>query len=141
MIQNSTKKRTILLVIAITAVGVVVTLSRGQATPSYHGKGLSYWLANAQDQDALEKALGHMGTNAIPALLRRLEAPENGFREYLVRLLNEQPVKVLRLKSARASHFEALAGICALRSNAAPAIPALSNMLHRGQARIDVSMC
>src|SRR5690242_12224993 len=70
--------------------------------PSYDGKTLSYWLAqyegigsagaDTKEPKAIEsrEAIRHIGTNALPTLLRMLRAKDSRVKLVLVNLIERQ---------------------------------------------------
>jgi hypothetical protein len=111
--------------------------------PVYHGKKLSAWL----EQDAFnylidykqpppgyeaeaanrnrareeaEVAIRHIGTNALPYLLKMVAVKDSALKEKLYTLLSKQSVVPIHLRCARDYHWMAEAGFGALGSEATP---------------------
>ena len=107
--------------------------------PSYQGKKLSRWLDelpdlvhsefNADAQIPAKEALQHMGTNAIPFLLNRIQAQDSGLKLKAIVWAERHDVSALRLKRAEFRREEAAKGFRLLGPKAMPAIPALVKLL------------
>lgn len=93
--------------------------------PSYQGKSLGEWLKMRRGYDlstnAVE-AVRNMGTNAIPALLARLDYKDPVFDLYSFDV-----------------SMVAVSGLIALREQAKPALPALTTLM--GSDDRDLAMC
>ena len=132
------KRRRILLLLAlaVVAAGMFLLWSRGPKEPAYQGKRLSQWIeeasrsgSNSNEQAAARKAIGTLGTNALPWLMSEFKRPppklRNKFYGWVARntrwdFRSRRDEQRIRL----ASH-----GIYLLGSNAAPALPMLSTYL------------
>jgi hypothetical protein len=106
--------------------------------PIHEGKPLTAWLLKFSDtQERLDenetKALNtvrEMGTNALPALMRMLQARDSEFKDRMRNILQRQKVVRIRLAPpATLQHGLAYRGIRALGPAAAPAIPLLEEKM------------
>ncbi|HYG36690.1 MAG TPA: HEAT repeat domain-containing protein [Clostridia bacterium] len=118
--------------------------------PAYQGKSLIIWLkefeearyngptsryhlspAEFQGQfvEPTQKAVRHMGTNALPQLLNLLQARESFLHNRTIALLNKVPALRWRPLSQQQRQSMALAGFSALGTNAQAAVPALIALL------------
>src|SRR5438094_1631104 len=107
--------------------------------PSYQGKKLSRWLDelpdlvhsefNADAQIPAKEALQHMGTNAIPFLLERIQAKDSALKRKLIEWAERHDVSALRFKRAELRREEAAVGLRLLGSRALPAVPVLVSLL------------
>ncbi len=87
-----------------------------ESEPVYHGRSLSEWLSYTNESEVPEdtkKAVQAMGTNAIPALLARLE-----YRDPEFDLDDDE------------ENIKAIAGFYALGETAAPALPRLDQLIN-----------
>jgi hypothetical protein len=125
------------ILLGLAIVGLIMAF-RAPSEPIHEGKPLSAWLLKFSDtQERLDenetKALHTvraMGTNALPALMRMLQARDSKFKDRTRNLLQRQ--KLIRIPlSFPASFQRALAyrGLWALGPAAAPAIPLLEEKL------------
>jgi HEAT repeats len=91
--------------------------------PSYKGKPLSEWLEEAEGTNSMEAedALQHIGTNAIPSLLRMLQANDSPFKLKCIALLGRQNLINIEISNAKDKNLEASVGFKSLGSNAAGA--------------------
>ncbi|MDB6065659.1 MAG: repeat-containing protein [Pedosphaera sp.] len=140
------KRARIVLALAVVAfVGGVVWLELQPKEPVYERKGLSEWLEDYINlpPDELEKAnqaVRHIGTNAVPTLLRYLQAKDSPLTDRLFALAQKQHfIKVYHI-SARERQFEGALGFRGLGAKAKDAIPLLRKLYEdatpEGRARI-----
>jgi hypothetical protein len=133
----------------LAALGVVGLLALGtwQAFPPreplYEGKPLRYWLAS-EDREKATGAMEHFGTNAIPQLLKMIQAKDGPAMEALVNSVGRLARRLNYYHSipigAETTQERGCSGFSILGSNATPAIPALSNLLARGETRLNASI-
>ncbi len=100
--------------------------------PSWHGKGLSQWLAELDrdhDAEAVE-AIQRIGTNSLPVLLEMLQAKDSLFATKLMELNSKQSIVRFPVKRAYDRRTLAAAGLAILGPAAKPAVPALSQALN-----------
>jgi len=139
-------KRVALILAVCVVVGIVVAVFwPGEKEPEYQGKKLSEWLAEGpitadQHSAAQEKAMDavrHMGTNALPYLLRwmRYERPpwRNRLYAFLIRFPNKGPLTVAGRPDVLATcapyGFKSLGA-----EAAAPAVPDLERLMNDRKA-------
>lgn len=106
--------------------------------PKYQGKSLSQWvdgyvqsLRDGETTKQTDEAVRYFGTNAIPTLLRKLQAKESPFTEKLVALAQKQ--KLIKVPYVRASNrnFGAYLGFMALGPEAKNAVPTLIELFDK----------
>jgi hypothetical protein len=135
--------------LAVAATAVIALLTR-EREPSYHGKPLAFWIAQFCPQnppshleEEAEEAVRHIGTNAIPYLLRWMRYEEPSTRPFpkvvvdtimshLPRSLGDHiPNTVQRWLAGWDNRMAggAPAGFAILGMAAAPAIPDLKELL------------
>ncbi|MDB6068146.1 MAG: lyase HEAT-like repeat proteinHEAT repeat protein [Pedosphaera sp.] len=141
-VQNAgVRKRTrflfvVLLVAVVGGIGWVVWRPR---EPVYQGKTLSEWLerydrimTNGQnslgEQKAIDDAVRHFGTNALPTLLRGLRAKESPLAKKFFALVKRQHVLKIEHVPAWVRQVEAAAGFEALGAKGKDAVPELLAM-------------
>jgi HEAT repeat protein len=139
-----TKRLRIALAILIVAmVGGVGWLVLRPGEPVYKGESYSMWLdeyaASAGHLSEAEVAIRHIGTNAIPQLLKLLAAKDSQFEEYVIELARRQTWISIRLPEAWRDTDRAFWGFKVLGADAKPAVPGLVALLD-GKDR-DVRMC
>ncbi len=143
---NVSKKRGIMLAAVLAAVlgGLLWhVLSTVEPEPVYQGKRLSAWLEDyvpvvyptsmptAADKAAIlrpwaaDNAVRHIGTNAIPTLLRLLRARDSTFRLKLIALTQKQHFIKIHFVPASERNRQAGRAFLALGSTAKDALPAL----------------
>jgi len=120
--------------------------ARRQLGPVYLGKALSQWLEEVPDnwgspldrvdpeeKPAAAKAVRAMGTNALPALIKMMEARDWPPKQRLLYwAANLRLIDLMRHTTpAKRQNVRALFGFCALGTNANPAVPALTDLLLR----------
>jgi len=133
--------------------GAIIWLAIPRNEPVYQGKRLSAWLyqsvanetihyqnppPNHQSEEAsraranadAETAIKHIGTNALPYLLKMAAVKDSPLKERLISLWYKQSLVSLPFRSAGDFHRMAIAGFASLRSDAAPAVPGLIKLLY-----------
>jgi len=137
------KRRILLAVLVIALAGGVTWLLWPAPEPVYGGKPLSYWLEGFDARDSYltysssnavptragaNDALLQMGTNAIPFLLRMLQAPNPSFKDRLWLFAQKQHfVKIpYAPKHLNGNAYHAF---CFLGPKACSAVPQLIEML------------
>src|SRR5260370_5778745 len=129
------KKRGILLAVLFVALlgGLVWMLSR-PTEPAYQGKPLSAWLyefnglAGATNQAALV-AFREMGSNAVPMLLKIIEADDSPFQGMMSELNRIQSLVHFPPGVTLHQRWGAAWALYAMGANAKPAFPAITNQL------------
>jgi HEAT repeat protein len=141
----------------ISAIVLLITFVAGlswEATrsrePAYQGKTLSTWLRRFEeakvnqfhDKVQFEKLVGptqnavrQMGTNALPTLLRMLQARDSGIMSLAFQLLDKRHYRWLPASEIVRREM-ALDGFDALGTNAAPAVPALVVLLNHTNCQV-----
>jgi tetratricopeptide (TPR) repeat protein len=120
------------------AVGGVMWLALPPREPSYQGKTLSEWLSpyividyapgeepTKAQEDQCRDAIRHMGTNAIPLLLRMLKAKDSPAKIKIAELLDRQDFIRIPFSSADYQNRKAEIGFNLLGDIATNAAPAL----------------
>jgi hypothetical protein len=127
---------------------IAIAVWPGEKEPEYQGKTLSEWLytgwnspeASPRQAEAAD-AVRHIGTNALPYLLRAVAYETPPSRKGIYRLMRRVPRAVwdafgwdeaIRMGSYRAS--SAMFGFRVLGDKASPAVPSLSQLM-RGTNR------
>src|SRR4051812_25450889 len=86
------KQRVFLILLGIVIAGVIVVLARRDREPEYGGKRLSEYLSglsgNAAEKKRADEAIGQIGTNAIPYLLKWMQYETPAWKTQLYRALN-----------------------------------------------------
>jgi HEAT repeat protein len=101
----------------------------------YQGRSLSAWLEDASDSiDAADQrqaadAIRAMGTNALPSLIRMLRSKDSQLKLAFLKLAGKQRWIEFHAELASDVHVRAAYGCSILRSEASPAIPALTALL------------
>ena len=127
--------------------GAIVFRAWSHAEPSYQGRPLSAWL---REYDKFEDAayvhaappkpwpydaVRHIGTNAIPWLLKSLRQRDSRLKIEVMRLVKLQSVLKLHFTPARVRRDRAAQAFGTLGLTAKPAIPALIELLGEPDAR------
>src|SRR5260221_3658362 len=135
--MNMANKRRILLVtLLIAVVGFAAWLLLSQpGEPVYQGKPLSDWCyqyaansftfmnPNEELKKQAEIAIQTIGTNAIPTLLRMLNAKDSKFKLMLMQLSRKQHVIKINWVKAELRHYRARGGFSVLGSDGKYVIP------------------
>jgi len=110
-----------------------------QSEPRFQNKPLSYWLRGFEG-DSMEtrlqstEAVRHIGTNALPLVLKKLahkpSIHESRWRRSLREWLSNQSIVKATLSRPGAERREALAALDALGADAKGAISAVEKLLH-----------
>lgn len=144
------------LVALCVAVGGFAWICLSSHGPAYHGKPLSVWMdewnhyllakPNSPDWTRREQAraaIGHIGTDALPTLLRLAGAQDSALKTKFIKLANKQHFMRLRLHPAHYYHARATYGFSALGPAAKPAVPALTTLLRSKdpQVRASAAQC
>jgi HEAT repeat protein len=109
-----------------------------QPEPSYQGRGLSAWLKDYEELSDEEprdpdipvggradEALQHIGTNAIPTLLRMLYTREGDWEWRMKRLVEKQQLVKIHVATQWECSHAALYAFAALGSQGKGAVPAI----------------
>jgi hypothetical protein len=94
--------------------------------PMYEGKPLSYWVGDfGPPLQEIELAIRHAGTNAVPLLLRLMQARDVKLKRKLMEFLEGQELIRAHYVTAETRHNQAVIGFRTLRAGARSAIPEL----------------
>jgi HEAT repeat protein len=125
-------------VLLVVLAGVVAWQVLRLQEPVYQGKGLSFWLESGYEAASwgrqgecqlAEQAIRHMGTNALPILIKRLRAHETPLKRLLMTWANKQKRVRLHFKSADQRRYEAVRGYEALGPLASAQVMGLCDIL------------
>src|SRR5438309_2037586 len=103
--------------------------------PSFHGRNLGEWLTdleNARDDQEAEpvaRAVRHIGTNAIPVLLRMIDQEDSALKKKFLMLAQSQRFLKIRFTDATGQHVRAMLGFAALGPAAKSAVPNLEQFM------------
>jgi hypothetical protein len=110
-------------VVLLTVAGIIAGLIWFANTrdPVYQGKPLSAWLEAYNDnpppsatRHEADEALRHLGTNALPALLRRMRAKDTAFKNRWFALVQKQHLIRISHTTAMELHLQSYGGFTAL---------------------------
>jgi HEAT repeat protein len=139
------KRRIILVSLSIAVAGglawLMIALLWNQREPSYEGRTLSKWLEiwgpirkNLTTQDASDcaNAVRHIGSNAVPFLVRMLSTPDSPRKQWLVDFVAKQ--NIVRINYVKPSDIRARGqmGLFMLGPQAKSAVPELIRMYDSG---------
>src|SRR5438094_118239 len=107
----------------------VIYLTRPRE-PVYDGQPVSYWvrgLASIQvtQSAASNKAFQHIGTNALPVLIKMIRAKDSKVKLWLRNLYYKQSLMHHHFTLAEEDRIPAVLGFSGLGALAKPAVPAL----------------
>jgi len=104
----------------------------GVREPCYNGRPLSYWLAQFGKNDQADAALLSLGTNCVPALLRKIQARDSRWKVKLIELADSQTIVRIEWRTALDEHMLAHDAFWHLRDRAQSAVEPLANMYLQG---------
>jgi len=120
-------------------VWVCFILRQDSRRPVYHGKTLTLWLqtytsANrgAPEWKEADEAVRHIGTNALPVLLRLISAKDSALELRLVALARKQRLIKIHFVPAAQRNIQASRAFIVLGDTAKGAVPALVKMFDEG---------
>jgi hypothetical protein len=133
----------------------VACLGLATSEPSYRWRSLSEWVdinyqchlagptrrLQEEDQDRAEEAIRHIGTNALPTLLKMADHRTSALRPAVV-WLSQRGIPAWRLFPSSAwldedsVHLSAYTAFRVLGPAAKPAAPALTALLHSGDTNV-----
>ncbi|MDB6063830.1 MAG: repeat-containing protein [Pedosphaera sp.] len=133
------RSRIALALLLLAVIGGVAWLTLRPNEPMYKGKRLSAWLEayalatteSIQDLPSpreADEAVRHIGTNAIPLLLRRLRANDSRVTLRLVALAGKQHFFKVKFRPAWLIRPEGVRGFQALGADGKDAVPELIRM-------------
>jgi hypothetical protein len=135
--------RIALAVLAVALVSVTVWQVAQPSEPIYQGKPLSSWMKGYMMPDpptfellepqrqAADKALRHLGTNAIPTLLRMLRVRDSALKVKLMNLAQRQHIIKIGYTPAKDWNLAAQTGFFVLGAEAQSAVPALIEIVNQ----------
>ncbi len=123
----SKPRQILLMTLFLAGLGLIVWWGVVRSEPNYQGHPLSYWLSRNYDDSA--EAVRAIGSNAVPTLLRKLQARETDWDRQLVRLARMQKFIKVEYDSVAGERSDAYAGLTALGTNAASATPTLIRLV------------
>lgn len=110
--------------------------------PEFQGRRLTSWLAydmahlssldsmaTEAEQDQVRNAVRHIGADAIPVLMKLIQAKDGLFKQQLVQFTQRYPFIPIHPRSAGECHGMAMLGFKLLGPLAEPAVPALTKLL------------
>src|SRR5262249_30916181 len=139
------RRRLILILAALAVLAGVVTYLCWPDEPYYGGRSLSSWLGDSVNPfariqrgdfsmmdgsgaESTKRAVEAIGTNAIPTLLRFVQAKDSGSRRWFSAAGGYSMRSRVRITSAWEKHMMAQMGFAMLGTNALPAVPALMQL-------------
>lgn len=131
--------------LAAMVVAGVVALSSSRE-PAWDGQPLSYWLQigygtgmthGDTDRDDADAAVRHIGTAALPILVRELGAKYSHTRWQLVQFLQRHSIYCLSYRYPDERRSRALGAFQALRGVATPALPEIRPYLSDPELKSD----
>ncbi len=124
------KKRRILLAVLLAALGGIILWRVDQPRdPMYQGRSLSQWLKEydprifINNKEEVDDAIRHIGTNAIPTLLKMLRSKDNVVKAAAVK--QAERANLIWISLAEERDVEAAQGFEVLGASAKDAVPAL----------------
>jgi HEAT repeats len=124
--------RIVLAVLFLGGLEIAAWRNLSEGEPRYHGKPVSSWLENddgslGAEQNA-QRAVERAGTNAIPTLLNMLRQSDSPLKRKLMDLAQRQRFIKVHFIPAEMRNSGAWLGFSILGSNAAGAVPALTDI-------------
>ena len=136
--QTMTKLlRNLLVILFVAILGVLVWKAASPVEPKYQGKRLTLWLEghvpttsanppfNSPEWKKADEALRHIGTNAIPTLLRMIRANDSVLKLKLLELARKQRLIGIHYRFAQTRNEEAEYAFRVLGAEAGDAVPGL----------------
>ena len=110
-----------------------LVLNLVDSEPAYQGKYLSAWLLeyaeSGEAESQAEVAIRAIGTNGIPVLVKWMGCKDSKLKAKLISMVRKQSLVKIRCYTDKECHLIARVSFGVLGSNAAPAVPALINLL------------
>ena len=124
---------TALVVAGLFGVVALIYLTRPHE-PVYNGQPVSYWVRGLGSKHvthnaASNKAFHHIGTNALPVLIKMLRTKDSKIKLWLMDLYYKQSLVRHHFTVAEADRTSAFLGFSELGPLAKPAVPALIDLL------------
>jgi HEAT repeat protein len=112
--------------------------------PVYDGKPVSYWIRglasiHVTHNAASNKAFQHIGTNALPVLIKMLRTKDSKAKMWLRNLYYKQSLVQHHFTLAEEDRIPAVLGFSELGSLAKPAVPALIELLADEEISVDAA--
>ena len=129
-------RRRLWIVFGLLILSLVVLFFRlSPSEPVYEGKRLSAWTADLDGyagpkMDGAQRAIRHIGTNAVPYIIQLLRARNAPFQARVNQWLSKQSWIKFRFTTPEALRTRGLFACEALGTNARPAIPALAALVY-----------
>jgi len=136
------------LFVCLLAGAVVIAVAAGwillRGEPRYDGRSLGSWLADLDpdvpehNQKRAAEALRHLGTNAVPVLVRMIQEREPAkptLRQELIHLLSRQSLVRIKIDPDGDVHWRAARGFEALGPAGESALPALIKLFRDEPSR------
>lgn len=131
-----TRVKIALAALFVVVLGLIAWENLGEREPTYRGKSLSYWLelsgrgVGGGEAEA-EVAVRHIGTNAIPTLLRLIQANDSPIKRKMAVLASRLSVIDFHFTTADTQWTHAYNGFHVLGEDAKGSVPALIELYNR----------
>ena len=128
------------VLLALTSTAVLTFYTARSEAPRYEGKSLRTWLENYHPTEdrvnwaKVGEAVRFFGTNAVPTLLRMLQANDSPLTRELSALAEKQHLVQIHTIPAELQHFQASMAFRALGTEASNAVPRLIQMYHESDS-------
>jgi len=112
--------------------------------PVYDGQPVSYWVRglasiHVTHNAASNKAFQHIGTNALPVLIKMIRTKDSKVKLWLRHLYDKQSLVRHHFTVAEADRISAFLGFSELGPLAKPAVPALIDLLADEEISVDAT--
>lgn len=136
------RRRIILTIILMIGMAVLI-IPTWRREPVADGKSITYWLENLGDYDPDEPnaaaiALGKIGTNALPWMIREMKCEKSKMRRWIEWQIKRQPLVKFQFADEDEHRNHAATAFEILGNVAAPAIPELIHLLETEHADPEV---
>jgi HEAT repeat protein len=132
-----------LAILLVAVVGGVGWLVLPPLEPVYKGERYSMWLddyiSSQGHLSEAETAIRHIGTNALPQLLKMLAAKDSHFKEFAIKLARKQSLISIGRPEAGWTQYRATAAFKVLGADAKLAVPGLIALLEGNES--DMRWC
>ena len=139
ILNSGMRRRSWIAFLGVCGIALLVATGWHRREPEYQARPLSVWLRGFESEVPSARwqsaeAVRHIGTNALPWLIARLEhkpiTQASRWGETLCAWLSDHSVINITLPRPADERFEALAALDALGPNAKDAIPAVEKLLN-----------